>query len=98
MEKIDFPSTIIVPLIGSKIPVIISTIVLFPEAVWPIIPIFCPFDISSFTLEISKFFELGYLNFLISTKIFLLKEKFSSDGWDFFLKLFSSLYSRFVDG
>ena len=40
-------------------------------AVERIIPIFSPFDIFNFTLEISKLFELGYLNFSIFTKIFL---------------------------
>ena len=68
-----FPSTVILPSVGFEMPVKISTTVLFPEPVAPIIPIFSPFSIFSFMSEISKLFELGYLNFLISTKIFLLK-------------------------
>ena len=93
-----FPSTATLPSVGFEIPVKISTTVLFPEAVWPIIPIFCPFDISNFTLEISKFFEFGYWNFLISTKTFLLKQNSSLEGWDSFLKLFNSLYKTFITG
>ena len=45
IETTEEGSTIILPFGGSEIPVKISIIVLFPEPVAPIIPIFCLFSI-----------------------------------------------------